>query len=63
MMRKRMRKYLLIVLALIITGCTAQKEKSYTQISMDEAVKMMETNDGHSRKRLVIGTEWKVIDY
>ena len=47
MMRKRMRKYLLIVLALIITGCTAQKEKSYTQISMDEAVKMMETNDDY----------------
>ena len=31
--------------------------------NLSPVVKMMETGAGQSRKRLVIGTEWKVIDY
>ena len=31
--------------------------------NLSPVVKMMETSAGQTRKRLVIGTEWKVIDY
>lgn len=43
-----MRKYILLTLAaLFLTGCAGTEENSYTQISMDEAIQMMETEENY----------------
>jgi len=48
-----MKKYILAVFTgfilsvLTFTGCTGGTENSYTQISMDEAIKMMETEENY----------------
>ena len=44
---KKYRFVIFTVLLLALTGCTGGSGNSYTQISMDEAIEMMETEENY----------------
>ena len=44
---KKYRFIIFAVLVLALTGCAGSSENSYTQISMDEAIEMMETEENY----------------